>query len=39
MIGSQATMVLNIDGFVVAKTYNISGYHSMVESKLSFEVH
>ncbi|XP_030472738.1 auxin-induced in root cultures protein 12-like [Syzygium oleosum] len=38
MIGSQALMALRINGSVVAKTYNISGYHSIVESKLSFDV-
>ncbi|XP_030514975.2 auxin-induced in root cultures protein 12-like [Rhodamnia argentea] len=38
MVGSQALMALRISGSVVAKTYNISGYHSIVESKLSFNV-
>ncbi|KAI3418584.1 DOMON domain-containing protein [Psidium guajava] len=38
MVGSQALMALRISGSVVAKTYNISGYHSIDESKLSFDV-
>ncbi|PKI43606.1 hypothetical protein CRG98_035982, partial [Punica granatum] len=39
MVGSQALMALKLaNGSVFAKTYNIMGYHSIVESKLSFEV-
>ncbi|KAK4747168.1 hypothetical protein SAY87_026205 [Trapa incisa] len=39
MVGSQALMALKLsNGSVVAKTYNISGYHSIIESKLSFNV-
>lgn len=39
MVGSQALVALKLsDGSVVAKTYNISGYRSIVESKLSFDV-
>ncbi|KAK4756539.1 hypothetical protein SAY87_006666 [Trapa incisa] len=39
MIGSQALMALKLsNGSVVAKTYNIANYSSIVESKLSFDV-
>ncbi|KAK4774510.1 hypothetical protein SAY86_009445 [Trapa natans] len=39
MIGSQALMALKLsNGSVVAKTYNISSYSSIDESKLSFDV-
>ncbi|PKH88845.1 hypothetical protein CRG98_049975, partial [Punica granatum] len=39
MVGSQALMALKLsDGSIVAKTYNISSYRSIVESKLSFDV-
>lgn len=39
MIGSQALVAFkNSDGSVVVKTYNISSYAPISESKLSFEV-
>ncbi|KAF8014684.1 hypothetical protein BT93_H0481 [Corymbia citriodora subsp. variegata] len=42
MVGAQAMMALKTSagsaGSVVAKTFNISSYHSIVESKLSFDV-
>ncbi|XP_030454746.1 cytochrome b561 and DOMON domain-containing protein At3g25290-like [Syzygium oleosum] len=39
MVGAQAMMALkSSSGSVVAKTFNISSYHSIVESKLSFDV-
>ncbi|KAI3418287.1 DOMON domain-containing protein [Psidium guajava] len=39
MIGAQALMALKSSaGSVVAKTFNISSYHSIAESKLSFDV-
>ncbi|KAK4743918.1 hypothetical protein SAY87_010230 [Trapa incisa] len=39
MVGAQALMALKTEnGSVVAKTFNISSYHSIVESKLSFDV-
>lgn len=39
MVGAQALMALKTStGSVVAKTFNISSYHSIVESKLSFDV-
>ncbi|KAI6694410.1 hypothetical protein NL676_022120 [Syzygium grande] len=39
MVGAQAMMALKgSSGSVFAKTFNISSYHSIVESKLSFDV-
>ncbi|KAJ7961644.1 Cytochrome b561 and DOMON domain-containing protein [Quillaja saponaria] len=38
MAGSQALVALKSGGSVVLKTFNISSYSSIVESKLSFEV-
>ncbi|KAB2022047.1 hypothetical protein ERO13_D07G166500v2 [Gossypium hirsutum] len=38
MVGSQALVAFKDKGFVVAKTYNISSYSSIVEGKLSFEI-
>ncbi|OWM62754.1 auxin-induced in root cultures protein 12 [Punica granatum] len=39
MVGAQALMALKpASGPIVAKTYNISSYHSIVEGKLSFDV-
>ncbi|XP_030547748.1 auxin-induced in root cultures protein 12-like [Rhodamnia argentea] len=39
MVGAQALMALKSSaGSVVAKTFNISSYHSIAESKLSFDV-
>ncbi|XP_028765309.1 auxin-induced in root cultures protein 12-like [Neltuma alba] len=38
MQGAQAIIAFKSNGTVVAKTYNISSYKSIVESKLSFDV-
>ncbi|KAF8006796.1 hypothetical protein BT93_K0955 [Corymbia citriodora subsp. variegata] len=38
MVGSQALLALRLNSSVVPKTYNISGYHAVDESKLSFNV-
>lgn len=38
MVGSQALVAFKDKGFVVAKTYNISSYSSIVEGKLSFDI-
>ncbi|XP_010026010.2 auxin-induced in root cultures protein 12 [Eucalyptus grandis] len=39
MVGAQALMALKTStGSVVAKTFNISSHHSVVESELSFDV-